>query len=142
MSDVVRRVAREFGKEVHNLFGKSPMCFEPKWDKVVSPFVCVEEVLVVFDVAPRLQGGIEDDVGFLLLFGFHEGETNVLRCCDCLFPCKRDEAMLQHIMALQFRCVAVHGMFQAHRGMTRAVLWQSRRRRAGGVLKHEDSVVV
>ena len=48
--DVVRRVAREFGKEVHNLFGKSPMCFEPKWDKVVAPFVCVEEVLVVFDV--------------------------------------------------------------------------------------------
>ena len=36
VSDVVRRVAREFGKEVHNLFGKSPMCFEPKWDKVVS----------------------------------------------------------------------------------------------------------
>ena len=55
VSDVVRRVAREFGKEVHNLFGKSPMCFEPKWDKVVSPFVCVEEVLVVFDVAPRLH---------------------------------------------------------------------------------------
>ena len=46
---------REFGKEVHNLFGESPMCFEPKWDKVVSPFVCVEEVLVVFDVAPRLH---------------------------------------------------------------------------------------
>ena len=55
VSDVVRRVAREFGKEVHNLFGESPMCFEPKWDKVVSPFVCVEEVLVVFDVAPRLH---------------------------------------------------------------------------------------
>ena len=40
-----RGVAREFGKEVHDLFGKSPMCFEPEWDKVVFPFVCVEEVL-------------------------------------------------------------------------------------------------
>jgi len=51
-----------------------------------------------------------------------DGKALVLSCCDMLFPCEGNKAVLQQIMALQLRCVAMHGMLKGHFPVTGALL--------------------
>ena len=90
----------------------------------------------------RLRREVENDIGFLFGGCVMDRKANILLGGHGLFSCKRDEAVLHQIMTLQLRCVAVHGVFQIQRSLTRAELWQAWDGGTCCVAEHEGGVII